>query len=94
MISSKCFITLWQRVLMGRRKRRVVRTIRKTLPKVFACPRCGMISVRVISTESNSVKIACGSCNLSLQYDLTTNKEPVDVYNEFVDRFMRSGVSF
>jgi transcription elongation factor Elf1 len=79
---------------MGRRKRRVIRTIRKTLPKVFGCPRCGMISVRVISTEEGTVKIACGSCNLSLQYDLTTKKEPVDVYNEFVDRFMRSGVSF
>lgn len=53
-----------------------------------------MISVRVISNESNIVKIACGSCNLSLQYDLTVKKETVDVYNEFVDRFMRSGVSF
>lgn len=53
-----------------------------------------MISVRVIQGEEGTVRIACGSCNLSLQYDLTVKKEPVDVYNEFVDRFMRGGVSF
>jgi transcription elongation factor Elf1 len=79
---------------MGRRKRRVIKTIKKALPKVFGCPRCGMISVRVIPNQTNIIKIACGSCNLSLQYELTIKKEPVDVYNEFVDRFMRSGVSF
>lgn len=79
---------------MGRRKRRMVRTIKKTLPKVFGCPRCGMIAVRVVQGDSDTVRIACGSCNLSLQYDLTVKKEPVDVYNEFVDRFMRGGVSF
>ncbi|MCZ7397006.1 MAG: hypothetical protein O8C59_00620 [Candidatus Methanoperedens sp.] len=79
---------------MGRRKRRVIRTVKKTLPKVFACPRCGMIAVRVTPVEDSIVRIACGSCNLSLQYDLTVKKEPVDVYNEFVDRFMRGGVSF
>ena len=53
-----------------------------------------MIAVRVTPIQSGTIRIACGSCNLSLQYDLTVKKEPVDVYNEFVDRFMRGGVSF
>ncbi|MEM4297122.1 MAG: hypothetical protein QW815_01980 [Nitrososphaerota archaeon] len=72
---------------MGRRRRKVIRVVKKKLPKVFACPRCGFVSIR-LSTKASSVLIACGSCGLREEYSLSGKKEPIDIYNEFVDRFV------
>jgi transcription elongation factor Elf1 len=46
-----------------------------------------MISVRVAITDGNA-SIGCGSCGLSLEYTVGPKKEPIDIYNEFVDKFM------
>lgn len=70
---------------MGRRKRRVVHVVRKTLPKVFTCPNCGMVSVRLQPKEATTI-ISCGSCGTSQEIP-NAGKEPIDIYNEFVDRF-------
>lgn len=70
---------------MGRRKRRVVHVVRKTLPKVFTCPNCGMVSVRLQPKEETTI-ISCGSCGTSQEIP-NKGKEPIDIYNEFVDRF-------
>ena len=76
---------------MGRRRKRAIRTVKRTLPSVFSCPRCGNISVRV-SNDKDHTNIICGNCSLSKTYEIAHNKEPVDVYNDFVDWFMKSGV--
>ena len=34
------------------------------------------------------LSIACGSCGLSQEMPLEGKREPIDLYNEFVDRFM------
>jgi transcription elongation factor Elf1 len=46
-----------------------------------------MIAVRVSINEGNA-SIGCGSCGLSLEYTVGPKKEPIDIYNEFVDKFM------
>jgi transcription elongation factor Elf1 len=70
---------------MGRRKRRVVHVVRKTLPKVFTCPNCGMVSVRLQPKDTTTI-ISCGSCGTSQEIP-NAGKEPIDIYNEFIDRF-------
>src|SRR5579864_8944101 len=70
---------------MGRRRRRVVHVVRKTLPKVFTCPNCGMVSVRLEPKDTTTI-ISCGSCGTSQEIP-NAGKEPIDIYNEFIDRF-------
>ncbi|GBC75113.1 hypothetical protein HRbin06_00427 [archaeon HR06] len=79
---------------MGRRKRRVVRVVKKRLPKVLLCPKCGVISVRVVtskSEEANKVKfkVVCGSCGLNKEYIYERKLEYIDVYNRFVDEITK-----
>ncbi|MCS7116816.1 MAG: hypothetical protein NZ896_05020 [Nitrososphaerales archaeon] len=78
---------------MGRRRRRVIRVVKRTLPKVFSCPRCGMVSIKVKVKNKGLATIACGSCGLSVEYTLSSKKEPIDVYNEFVDNYLSGKVS-
>ncbi len=35
------------------------------------------------------VKVLCGDCNISKDYE--SRKEKIDLYNDFVDWFMKSG---
>jgi transcription elongation factor Elf1 len=70
---------------MGRRRRRVVHVVKKTLPKVFTCPNCGMVTVR-LQPEGETTIISCGSCGESQRIP-NRGKEPIDIYNEFIDRF-------
>ncbi len=50
-----------------------------------------MIAVRVTHTGDFDT-VACGSCGLKYNYSPPPKKEPIDVYNEFVDRFMAGKV--
>jgi transcription elongation factor Elf1 len=85
---------------MGRRKRRkLLRPVRKTLPKIYTCPNCGMVSVRVVGKEkkTNNVetfeyKVVCGSCNKKLEKTSETKIEAIDLYNEFVDKVMKGEI--
>lgn len=80
---------------MGRRHRRLIRPIRKSLPKVFSCPRCGVPSIRISNsdnttstTENASTTVVCGSCGLNHEAPTSIKQEPVDIYNRFVDEYM------
>ncbi|MCP8310201.1 MAG: hypothetical protein L6M37_04810 [Candidatus Methylarchaceae archaeon HK02M1] len=73
---------------MGRRRRRVIKVVKKALPKVYSCPQCGTISIKISVKKENIAKIACGNCGLSYEYELNTNKAPIDIYNDFVDKFL------
>jgi len=72
---------------LGRRRRRVIRTVKKTLPKFFTCPSCGMPSIR-ISSGATSTTVTCGNCGIKHEFNIATKKESIDIYNEFVDKFM------
>ncbi|QQG48327.1 MAG: hypothetical protein HY247_06150 [archaeon] len=85
---------------MGRRRRKTLRVIRRTLPKVFACPNCGMTTIRITSDEEEEshdtvFKVTCGnpSCVLHSGREMRyqTKRADIDVYNSFVDDFARAG---
>lgn len=73
---------------MGRRRRRVIRVVKRKLPKVFGCPNCGVTGIKVQMVEANKARISCGNCRLTLEYEFSGRKEVIDIYNEFVDQFM------
>jgi len=83
---------------MGRRRRKVIRVNKRTLPRVFSCPKCGVVSVRITSQEDEAshdfvTVVACGnaSCRLRREFRFATERPAIDVYNTFVDDFMRTG---
>ena len=81
------------RIELGRRRRKVYRPIRKTLPKIFGCPRCGSISVRIVTLKNESNQeyyhIVCGNDKCHLTDNITTSQVPdiIDAYNKFIDDF-------
>src|SRR2546428_3514000 len=85
---------------MGRRRRKALRVVRRSLPKVFACPRCGMLTVRITSHQDDTSQdtifmVACGNTGCRLRRELRhpTRRAEIDVYNTFVDDFARAVAS-
>jgi transcription elongation factor Elf1 len=83
---------------MGRRRKKVIRVNKRALPKVFSCPRCGVVAVRITSQEDEMshdfvTVVACGnaSCKLRREFRFATDKPAIDVYNTFVDDFIKNG---
>jgi len=91
---------------MARKRRKIIKITRK-LPKVYQCPSCGTVSVRItrqpLKAEDQpehipgqrirkmfDINIHCGNCNINNDYP-SSYKEPIDVYNDFVDWFMKGG---
>ena len=73
---------------MGRRRRRVVRIVKKKLPTVFICPRCGEEAVRVtIAKDTGHATVLCALCNLKDDFPAHPAAQPIDVYSYFTDRF-------
>ncbi|MHC1563856.1 MAG: hypothetical protein ACXQTF_00820 [Candidatus Hecatellaceae archaeon] len=74
---------------MGRRRRRkVVKIVRKTLPKVFVCPRCGARSVKVLmKAGTGKAKVTCSICGLTAEFPVSPSSQPVDIYCQFSDLF-------
>ncbi len=73
---------------MGRRRRRVVRIIKKKLPTVFVCPRCGEEAVRVsIAKDTGKAVVLCALCSLKDEFQAHPAAQMIDVYSYFTDRF-------
>ena len=73
---------------MGRRRRRVIRIVKKKLPTVFVCPRCGEEAVRVtIAKDTGHATVLCALCNLKDDFPAHPAAQPIDVYSYFADRF-------
>ncbi|MCX8175619.1 MAG: hypothetical protein N3E48_00080 [Candidatus Bathyarchaeota archaeon] len=74
---------------MGRRRRRkVVKVVKKRLPKYFTCPRCGAFAVNVkVSEAKDKATVKCGSCGLTSEISVTGLAQPVDIYCKFADLF-------
>jgi transcription elongation factor Elf1 len=88
---------------MGRRRRKVLRVNRRTLPKVFSCPHCGMVAIRITSHQDETSQdyvtvVACGNENcrvngkpLMREFRYPTERQAIDIYNTFVDDFAKAG---
>src|SRR5437867_2085922 len=73
---------------MGRRRRRVVRIVKKKLPTVFTCPRCGEEAVRVtIDKQTGHATVLCALCQLKDEFPAQPAAQMIDVYSYFTDRF-------
>ena len=72
---------------MGRKRKKLIKITRKSLPKVFNCPQCGICAVRVIEKEEE-YKVICGSCSLKWTKRINKKIESIDIYNLFVDEFI------
>ena len=73
---------------MGRRRRRVIRIVKKKLPTVFVCPRCGEEAVKVtIAKDTGRATVLCAMCNLKDEFAAHVAAQPIDVYSYFTDRF-------
>src|SRR5438128_3056143 len=73
---------------MGRRRRRVVRIVKKKLPTVFVCTRCGEEAVRVtIAKDTGHATVLCALCNLKDDFPAHPAAQAIDVYSYFTDKF-------
>ena len=73
---------------MGRRRRRVVRIVKKKLPTVFTCPRCGEEAVRAtIDKQTGHTTVLCALCQLKDEFPAHPAAQMIDVYSYFTDRF-------
>lgn len=75
---------------MGRRKskRRIRVRPKRTLPKVFQCPRCGTASVSVaVNKSAATVHVACANCGLAMDFEYREFYHPVDYYAKFLDSY-------
>jgi len=72
---------------LGRRRRRkVIRTFKRTIPKVYVCPQCGKRTVTVqIVKEANIAHVACGACKTSGDVTLVEGMTAVDAYCAWFD---------
>jgi len=71
-----------------RRRRKVVRVVRRSLPKVFVCPRCGGHSIKVTMDETKlAANIQCSLCGLKGELPASSTTQPVDIYCKFSDMF-------
>ncbi len=77
---------------MGRRRKQVVKIVKRTLPELYLCPRCGKNTVKASINKSNSqATVICSSCSLRSSFNAKTNMVPVDAYCAFVDQFYSQG---
>jgi transcription elongation factor Elf1 len=77
---------------VGRRRKKEEKVLRRTLPEMYLCPRCGKNTVKaVINRKKERVVIICSNCRLSGTVPYQPNTTEVDAYCSFVDRYYREG---
>jgi len=75
---------------VGRRRRKVIRAPRRSLPKVFTCIVCGRRAVVVkIQREEGSAIVHCGACNRHDTVGVAPGMAPVDIYSQWCDDFFK-----
>jgi len=75
---------------LGRRRRRVIRIVKKKLPTVFVCPKCGEETVRVTiakDTAKATVLCASGQCDFKDEFPAHPAAQMIDLYSYAADRF-------
>ncbi len=62
--------------------------MKKKLPTVFICPKCGEEAVRVsIAKDTGKATVLCALCSLKDEFPAHPAAQMIDVYSYFTDRF-------
>lgn len=73
---------------MGRRRRKVVKIVRRKLPMLFLCPRCGKNTVKAtINNKRSRAFVVCSNCKLNATLPSNPQMSEVDAYCLFVDKY-------
>ncbi|MFQ5761743.1 MAG: hypothetical protein ACE5PO_01795 [Candidatus Bathyarchaeia archaeon] len=77
-----------------RRRKKIAKPVRRRLPQVFVCPKCGGTSVKVfMDSQTQTARVVCSLCSLKSEMTTTSTSEPVDVYSKFSDLFYSGAIS-
>ncbi len=78
---------------MGRRRKKILKLPKKTIPKIFLCPSCGEKSINVkIDRESATAEVKCSKCDIKMTVSIIPADQPVDAYCKFTDKFNAENV--
>jgi transcription elongation factor Elf1 len=75
-------------MILGRKRKKVVKYTRSQLPTKYLCPNCGKNTIGVIVHEEDEIaRMICSNCSLKEQIKITRDTAPIDAYCQFVDEF-------
>jgi len=78
----------------GRKRKKVVRRMRKSIPKIFACPNCGEKTLGIeIDRETGTAVVKCGKCTIEDSVQVSSVEQAVDAYGKFIDKYYGQGKS-
>jgi transcription elongation factor Elf1 len=73
---------------MGRRRRKVIRVLKRRLPEIFLCPRCGKQAINVqLAPSEGKAMVRCGGCGLTDEMAALKPHKEIDVYCRFTDKY-------
>jgi transcription elongation factor Elf1 len=73
---------------MGRKRKKVVKSVRRKLPSQYLCPNCGKNAISIsLHKEENFSRIICANCSLREQFPTPPLIDPIDAYCLFVDKY-------
>lgn len=73
---------------MGRRRKKEVKIIKKTLPEFYLCPRCGKNTIKAtVNKKEDRVTVTCNNCGLNSVFPAKPQMDEVDAYNVFIDSY-------
>jgi transcription elongation factor Elf1 len=78
---------------MGRRRKKVVKIVRRSLPELYLCPQCGKNTVKAtVNKKREQAIVICSNCSLAATYPSDQNMMEVDAYCLFVDNFYNRSI--
>lgn len=73
---------------MGRRRKTAEKIIKRKLPDLYVCPKCGQNTVKAaINKKDSTGLVICSSCNLHEKFPVTPKMSSVDAYCKFIDNY-------
>jgi len=73
---------------VGRKRQKVIKVMKRKLPELFMCPKCGKNTMKVnVDRKHGTTLVVCGDCGLKEEFHTADRVEPIDIYCIFIDQF-------